>query len=817
MPKILLVDVDTGTLNAFKEQFKAQSDDYEILNAGSCKEVPGLVDSAKINMVIIDMKMPEAEDIEFLFNMSKDYPKVSVVVMTAFGTSEIERKISGFETCSYYQKPVDIVALTEKIVNDLESVVGGQIHGIALSSFLQMSEMEKTTCKLKITTDEKAGFMYLQKGALIAAQVGSVKGNKAALEILSWDDAAIEIEKVDLKRKKEITMPLMNILMEGLRIKDEKDAAEKKKPGEASVDAGAGKPEAAAEDLSEELELAMEEPLEELSLDDEAVEKEEEVNAPEQAPDTAPVEKEKKADPPRRVPKKKTGSKLVAKLVALLLVAAAGAVVWIQVGKPMLSKRNYQETLAQVEQQATLEEKEIILQGYIDANPPGPHTADAAKKIKEIFDLIQEREFNSAVDQARALMIDDDFKDLATAIYTGYLNQFPDGIYAERAQRKLSEIPSIIDENDYQALKVLDANDFDNRIVAYQAYLKEHPDGKYLEHVTELQSDMCEIYYRYLKKEVKVCDQKKDWARCIWLCDKFIASYEGNPLVAEVRKLRDAMQVKKTMAELKAEEAKTGSNYAAARKIYLNFLKDNPDTPAKQSIKAALTSLNKKIREKKAWDEIVHYSQSKKISVFDRVETLENYIDKKAPRRYQKSASALMIQLQKEKKAVVHRQKMEKEARRQEAQRLARIRKEKARIKREKVKAGAELSKLGERYIVRDDGTVEDKQTGLMWAVLDSHVELRECLDYDTASEYVKNLEVGGYKDWRLPTANDLLVILNNKPCFPASGAKWYWTSEAYWKGYHEFVKIVTFKEKGFWLKKEADMEKCGAIRAVRP
>ncbi len=216
-------------------------------------------------------------------------------------------------------------------------------------------------------------------------------------------------------------------------------------------------------------------------------------------------------------------------MAIFIVVLAAGAAAWFQVIDPMLVKKEYTEILAQVTSQTTLEEQEIILQSYIESHPPGPHTLAAEERIKEIFDLIQKREFESAVLQVDALPVDENYKASATAIYTGYLDQFPDGIYAEKVRRKQSEIPSIIDNNDYTALKAIGVNDYDKRIVAYHDYLQEHPDGQYREEVELLQSDMCEIYYRYLKKEVKVSDQKKEWERGIWLCDKFITSYEKNP------------------------------------------------------------------------------------------------------------------------------------------------------------------------------------------------------------------------------------------------------------------------------------------------
>jgi len=115
------------------------------------------------------------------------------------------------------------------------------------------------------------------------------------------------------------------------------------------------------------------------------------------------------------------------------------------------------------------------------------------------------------------------------------------------------------------------------------------------------------------------------------------------------------------------------------------------------------------------------------------------------------------------------------------------------------------------------DETVTDQQTGLMWYILDTHIELQECLDYDAAGEYAENLNIGGYKDWRLPTSNDLVVILNTKPSFPKSGAKWYWSSESFWKGHYEFNRIVILRNGNDGVKGEAELTKCGAVWAVRP
>jgi hypothetical protein len=54
-------------------------------------------------------------------------------------------------------------------------------------------------------------------------------------------------------------------------------------------------------------------------------------------------------------------------------------------------------------------------------------------------------------------------------------------------------------------------------------------------------------------------------------------------------------------------------------------------------------------------------------------------------------------------------------------------------------------------YTDNGDGTVTDDNTRLMW----QKVPYEGKMSYDEAVEYVENLELGGYTDWRLPTIKE--------------------------------------------------------------
>lgn len=826
MHKILFVAVDTNTLNEFTERLKAHPEDFEVLTAGSAREVPNVVAGIKVSLIVIDLKMPDMDDIEFLGYMSKNYPNIPMLVMTAFGTPDIEEKIKAQETCHYYEKPVDVDQLMDKINEELQTGVGGQIRGIGLSSFLQMSEMEKTSCKLKIKTDEETGYLYLNKGQLVDAETGAKSGLAAAHEIISWENTVIEIDKTEGKRKKVINMPLMNILMEGLRIKDEREA-EKNKAKEA---AGAKKAPA-KQPAKKKAPAKTGSPKKKSSGGAEAQQKKK--ASPDAKPKpkvdaeagdaTKPTGKKAAAKQPAKPKKgaKKTpaGKKKIAVIACLVLVvlgSAAGAA-WLMVVQPMLAEKEYKVTLALVADQVTLEEKELLLKSYVDTHAGGAHVPDAKSRIKEIKNLIQERDYAQTVTKVEALVIDADYTANALNLYRTFLAKYPLSPHVSEIKERMAEIPRKMDDHAFDNLKSIPENALDRRLAAYREYLNNYPEGKHRDNVKNRMANLGELLYKQLRKSAETCAEKRKWDDCINEAERFADVFPKHARKRDVIVLRNEMRSEQVMAALKTKAKKQKEDYVAARHVYSDYLEANPQSPLKRRIMSEIVKIDKKIKEANKWNEMYALAKNKNIDIFKRMEMFENYLKTKASMAYRSRARVVVNMLKREKAAEIRRRKLKAEEERKEAERLAALAREKARIEKEKQKAAALLSNSGGRYVVGNDGTVKDTRTGLMWYILDSHKELNECLIYDEARSYVENLEAGGYTDWRLPTTNDLLVIMNNKPYFPETGANWYWTSESYWKGYHEFVKIVARKKAHRWEKMDGEPDKCGSVRAVRP
>lgn len=233
MEQVLIVDDDEGFLLSLKDMLAGGQQNFSILTAHNGIEAVMLLNRTPINLVVTDLKMPEMDGFDLLANISASHPDTPVIVMTAYGTPEMENRLKDMGAFQYIEKPIDFNVLLHKISDGLSSRAKGHIDGISLSSFMQLLQLDKKTCTLTVHYLGRSGVLYFQQGELTNAALGNLRGQEAAIEMASWEQAKIEIINVCKNTDRIITVPLGYILIEGARQKDEMDGA---RPGEDEID-----------------------------------------------------------------------------------------------------------------------------------------------------------------------------------------------------------------------------------------------------------------------------------------------------------------------------------------------------------------------------------------------------------------------------------------------------------------------------------------------------------------------------------------------------------------------------------------------------
>lgn len=228
MRYVLIVDDEESLLLSIQAGFDGYKDKFEIVTAHNGKEAVAVLEAMPVSLVVTDLKMPEMDGFELLSYLKNDFPQIPVIVMTAFGTPEIETRLSQSAMIRMLEKPVDFEELSQLIINLVEQdFTGGTLTGISLPSFLQLIEMEQNTCLMEIMTPKGQGLLYVNKGVLYDAVLGDAKAEEAALAMLAMDDVKISFRNLPSKKlKKCIKKNLMTLLMESARLKDEQAAME---------------------------------------------------------------------------------------------------------------------------------------------------------------------------------------------------------------------------------------------------------------------------------------------------------------------------------------------------------------------------------------------------------------------------------------------------------------------------------------------------------------------------------------------------------------------------------------------------------------
>ena len=223
MKNVLIVDDEKSLLLSIKAGFEAYKDRFHLFTAEDGKKAVDILKSNLIDLVVTDIRMPEMDGFELLVYMNTHFPSIPAIVMSAYGTREIEGKFESIGIDGFLDKPVNFSDLVKCIEEGLKrSSQGGTVTGISVSSFLQLIEMEEKTCLLEVHGKDKKGLFYFDQGTLYDAVCGSLLGEEAAIEMVMWNHVRLSFKNLpDKKIMRRINSELMPILMEASRRKDE--------------------------------------------------------------------------------------------------------------------------------------------------------------------------------------------------------------------------------------------------------------------------------------------------------------------------------------------------------------------------------------------------------------------------------------------------------------------------------------------------------------------------------------------------------------------------------------------------------------------
>lgn len=600
--------------------------------------------------------------------------------------------------------------------------ISGKVQGVSLDSFLQMAQMESLTCTLTVTAGGNVGYLYLLDGELVSAKAGDLKNIDAAHQIISWEKAVIEMDEACDKTRNEINLPLMNILMEGVKLRDEhKKSPPPQKEATQSQDTSEN-------DARESVPPKKESPV---------AEKKPASPSPKPVSDKS-IPPPVKPKPPSE-PKKPVLKYIVVGLILFLIIGGLSGACMIFTRQ---ARMTYESLLVAVNNADTQEQKLALLKNYLGTEPGETYANEAKKQISEIQKQIESNDFSILEKTIKKYISSGAFEE-AMAAYDNFLELIPTGSYTNTIKTRKKELIDLIETRAFETMLDRTAKQGPERIDSYKDFLAQHPKGKHRKEVLKLISGMQDEYFIYIERRILEMEQSGNWPQCFDLSQQYIDEYPDSDhakmLEKYQQKCKTNIQANTIFAQLQERAQFPGTDLKTALMIYTDHLLAYPHSPAKDKIDVEI----KRLKE--------------------------------------------LAEIERRSDAI---------------QKMKRL-----------------LSENNSRDLVIETETVKDKKTGLTWCLLDSQLDLNECITYDGALAYVDALKTGGYTDWELPAPSELTRLFSTTSPFPPTGAQWYWTSKSSKRFIGQWVidvEVVAPAQDGDKDSHQKESWECGAVWAVR-
>jgi CheY-like chemotaxis protein len=216
---ILIVEDERGTLLMLRKALVALRD-CAVVTAENGSEALKVLQQEAVDLVVTDLQMPVLDGFGLIAIMQRQYPMIPVIVMTGLHTSEAQ-KAEDLGALRVMPKPIVMQTLHQEVLSALEKKNAGLIKGLTMANLMQLLHWELKTCTMTVKSRGRVGMLYVEKGELIHAHFREHYGERAALEILSWEQSEVEFVN-ECRMDRTINKPTALLVMEAAMHKDEK-------------------------------------------------------------------------------------------------------------------------------------------------------------------------------------------------------------------------------------------------------------------------------------------------------------------------------------------------------------------------------------------------------------------------------------------------------------------------------------------------------------------------------------------------------------------------------------------------------------------
>jgi len=226
---VLFVDDDVGFLEVVQNlMLKLSEDTWEVLVAPDAAHGLGLIHERKIDLLVIDVRMPVMDGLQFLALLHRNYPSLLKVTLTGNATESYRAACLSNGAELYLEKPTSregwnglYTTLKQLVRLQPEEGFRGVLRRVGLQDVLQMECLARSSSVLEISTSQARGSVFVQDGQIVHAQVGELAGEEAFNHLMALAGGNFNLKPFSEPPARTISGSWEYLLMEAARMRDE--------------------------------------------------------------------------------------------------------------------------------------------------------------------------------------------------------------------------------------------------------------------------------------------------------------------------------------------------------------------------------------------------------------------------------------------------------------------------------------------------------------------------------------------------------------------------------------------------------------------
>lgn len=226
---ILFVDDDGDFLESVGALFGALSGGtWQIYLATTTDRALEILKDGQIELVVVDIKMPVLDGVQFVGMIQRRYPKIKRAMLTAYASEEKRTASLASGADLFIEKPrtseglKSVFAMLGELLQwQSRDGFQGVLRRVGLSDVIQMECLARNSSILEIYNQHVIGRIYIEDGQLIHAAGGDLTGEQALQKLLSLPGGSFELAQFEAPPKQTLSGPWEFLLMEAARVRDE--------------------------------------------------------------------------------------------------------------------------------------------------------------------------------------------------------------------------------------------------------------------------------------------------------------------------------------------------------------------------------------------------------------------------------------------------------------------------------------------------------------------------------------------------------------------------------------------------------------------